>query len=310
MATGKRSIVRKNDVLLREYLEFLREHQCVAEATIVIRRHFVSPFLEYIGEIAVPSRIHRLTAKIVHDYIIATTPPLTRASKKHVTSSIRSFLRFLHIRGFLKRDLVQAVPVITTRKLDRLPRGIPWKSVEKLLCAPDRRTHSGRRDFAILLLLARYGVRIGQVTTLRLENIRWKENVIHFSPSKGGNALRLPLEDDVAHALLSYIGKDRGRHNFKEVFLTLWEPRRPLGLQNHFWQVLEKYYRRAGLPDKVRGSRAIRHAFATRLMEKKVPIKAIADLLGHRWIDTTFIYTKVDVPQLRLLARDWPGSCK
>ena len=309
MAIEKRSVCRSEGALLREYLQFLREHQCVADATIVIRRHFVSPFLDYIGEIAVPSRIHRLTAKIVHDYIIETSPPLHRASKKHVTSSIRSFLRFLHVRGFLRRDLVEAVPVITTRNLDRLPRGIPWKSVERLLRAPDRRTHSGRRSYAILLLLARYGVRIGQVTTLCLADIRWKEKVIHFRPSKGGNALRLPLEDDVAHALLSYISKDRGRHNFKEVFLTLREPRRPLGLQNHLWQVLEKYYQRAGLPDTVHGTRLIRHAFATRLMEKRVPIKTIADLLGHRWIDTTFIYTKVDVPQLRLLARDWPGRC-
>ena len=122
-----------NSKLLTHYVEYLRRDQCVAQATLVIRRNFVAPFLDSIGELAMPSRLHRVSAKAIHDYVITKSPPLHRASKKHLTSSLRSFLRFAHVKGYLKRPLMNAVPVIATRKLDRLPRGMPWKSVQALL---------------------------------------------------------------------------------------------------------------------------------------------------------------------------------
>lgn len=293
--------------LLVSYIDFLRRHQCVSEATVVIRIKFVRPFLNSIRKIALPSRLFRLSAKEIHDYIIKTAKPLHRASKKHLVSSIRSFLRFGHIQGYLKRDLVAAVPIIATRKLDRVPLGIPWKSVQQLLRMPDKKTHSGRRDYAVLLLLARYGVRIGQVTTLKLCDIHWQEGVICFPACKGGEPLRLPLFKEVAAGLLAYIKEDRKDLSFPQLFLTIKEPQRPLSLNNHFYTSLEKHYRKAGFQFPSKGSRVIRHAFATRLVEKRTPIKAIADLLGHKWIDTTFIYIKVDVEGLRVLAREWPG---
>jgi integrase/recombinase XerD len=295
-----------NSKLLMQYVEYLRHDQCVAQATVVIRRNFVAPFLDSIGELAMPSRLHGLSAKTIHDYVIAKSPLLHRASKKHLTSSLRSFLRFAHIQGYLKRPLVNAVPVITTRKLDRLPRGIPWKSVQALLRAPDRRTHLGRRDYAMLLLLATFGVRIGQVTTLRLKDIQWAAQTIDFQASKGGKPLRVPLHASVAKALLAYIERDRGRLAFPEVFLTQPPNQHPFSLNNHFGPNLARYYRLAGLDRSTGGSHAIRHAFATRLVEQGIPIKTIADLLGHRSIDNTFLYTKVDLPRLRRLARAWP----
>lgn len=102
----------KKSKILIEYTDFLREQQCSAEATILIRGKFVEPFLNNLGKIAQPSKLCKLSAKIIHDYIIATAQPLHRASKKHLTSSIRSFLRFAYIKGYLKRDLTEAVPVI------------------------------------------------------------------------------------------------------------------------------------------------------------------------------------------------------
>jgi integrase/recombinase XerD len=164
--------------LLTQYLDYLRDQQCVAPATVVIRRQFVAPFLDFIGELGMPSRLQGLSAKTIHDYVIAKCPPLHRASKKHLTSSLRSFLRFAHVQGYLRRSLVTAVPVIATRKLDRLPRGMPWRSVQAMLHKPDRRTHLGRRDYAMLLLLSTYGVRIGQVTALRLKDIHWAGGTI------------------------------------------------------------------------------------------------------------------------------------
>jgi len=296
----------KKSKLLKEYLGFLKENQCLSEATIAIRRIFVSKFLSEIADIATPSKLRRLSPEIIHDYIIKTCQILNRASKKHLTSSIRSFLRFSHIYGYLKNNLIEAVPVIVTRKLEGIPRKISWEDVKKLLTCPDRKTPQGRRDYAIILLCATYGVRIGQIRNLKLTDIKWREGIINFGSSKMGKALKFPLEKRVAKALLDYIKKDRKNEPFKEIFLTVKEPLRPLGKNNCLHSPFIRYFKQAKIDSKVIGSHLIRHAFATKLMEKKVPIKNISDLLGHKHIETTFIYTKVDIKNLRLLARKWP----
>jgi integrase/recombinase XerD len=292
--------------LLIEYLDFLRNYQCLSEETIVIRRIFIKPFLLYLKSIGQSSNLFKLSAKMIHNYIIVTAQSLRRASKKHLTSSIRSFLRFGYIKGYLKQDLREAVPIITTRKLDRLPQTISWEDTKKLLTMPDKSTPTGRRDFAIMLLLIRYGVRIGQVTILKLKDIHWQEGIICFSGVKHSNSLNLPLHKDVAEALLIYIKKDRGKAPFEEVFLTIRGAQRPLAKNNHYYYGIEKYYVKAGITSRSKGSRIIRHAFATQLVNQKVPIKIIADLLGHRHIETTFIYTKVDLTRLQELVLDWP----
>jgi site-specific recombinase XerD len=291
--------------LLNEYFGFLRNYQCLSEATIVIRRNFVTPFLLK-QKINAPSQLHLLSAKNIHDYIIETSPPLHRASKKHLTSTIRSFLRFTYIKGYIKNNLVEVVPIIVTRKLDRLPESISWENIQQLLKMPDTNTPFGRRDLAVMMLCIHYGVRIGQVTTLKLNDIHWKEGFICFAGCKWSNSLRLPLRKDVAEALLSYIKTDRKNANFEEVFLTQRGEQRPLSEHNHYAANFKKYYVKAGISSKFHGTRHFRHAFASRLLSQKVSIKTIADLLGHRHIGTTFIYTKVDIDQLRTLAREWP----
>jgi len=295
--------------LLDEYLDFLRDYQCLSEATIVIRRNFVTPFLLKQG-FNHSSHLGSLSAKAIHDHIIEAAPTLHRASKKHLTSSIRSFLRFAYIKGYLMCNLVEVVPVITTRKLERLPESLSWEAIQKLLTMPDKSTPSGRRDLAVMMLCIHYGVRIGQVTTLKLSDIHWEEGFICFAGCKWSNSLRLPLLEEVAEALLAYIKMDRKSPDFEEVFLTVQGDQRPLSKHNHYAANFQKYYRKAGLNSKFGGSRHFRHAFATRLLSQKVSIKTIADLLGHRHIETTFIYTKVDIDQLRTLAREWPEEQK
>lgn len=298
----------KSGSLLSQYLAFLRDQQCVSPATIVIRRSVVLPFLRSIGRCATPSRLRHLDAKRIHDYVIRHSAKLERASRKHLTSSLRSFLRFAHVHGYLPRDLVNAVPVLATRRLAYLPRGLTWDEVQRLLKAPDRRTAAGRRDYAMLSLIAAYAVRIGQVTTLKRQDVHWHEQTISFASSKGGKPLQFPLEKPVAEALLAYLRRDRGAAPFAEVFLTTRGARRPLGPNNHLGSSVKVYYQRAGINTPVKGTHAIRHAVATRLLERGNSIKTIADVLGHRYIDTTYIYTKVDLRQLRTLAGQWPEA--
>lgn len=292
--------------LLAEYLDFLRNHRGLANGTICIRRNDVTLFLRSLRLRRDSEDIEKISARQIHDYVLKTAKRMNRSSRQHLVSSIRTFLKFCHIKGYIRRDLTEAVPIVGTPRLGSVPRGISWESVEKLLLAPDRNTHSGRRIYALLQLLATYGVRIGQARNLRLQDINWREGVIHFRPSKWGNPLCFPLHPEVADALLSYIRETRGKASYPEVFLTISGKPRPIGEGNSFSYSLKKCYRRAGIDPATNGAHAIRHAFATRLMEHGTPIKTIADLLGHKSISTAFIYTKVDLKHLRLLAYEWP----
>lgn len=292
--------------LLQEYLTFLRDHLCITESTIRLRKNYVTSFLFALKMNRAPSKIHSLKAHTIHDYIVKTAKPFSRAKRKFLVASLRSFIRFAYLRGYLDHDLIEAVPVIRTYKLAALPQGISWESVKKLLAAPDRSTPSGRRDYAILQLLSAYGIRIGQALSLKLSDIKWREGVIHFKASKGGKPLCFPLQKQVALALLTYIRKDRNKSLFPDVFLTVTGERRPLCKTNYLAYSLRRCYKTAEVHSSWGISYPIRHAFATRLVEQGTPIKTISDLLGHRSINTTFIYTKVDIQKLKTLARDWP----
>jgi integrase/recombinase XerD len=292
--------------LLNEYCEFSKTYQGVCESTLTIRSNDLFLFLAYLKKDAMPSRIRFLSTKRIHDYVIKVARTMTRSARKSLSSSLRSFLRFLHVQGYLKKDLREAVPLIVTQKLESIPRGITWKDAKKLLHCPDRSTSLGRRNYAILQLILNYGVRINQATHLRINDIHWDKGHIHFPQCKWNKALCFPLKPIVAKAILSYLRHDRGDAPFPEIFLSDIGERRPLSYRYCLGQTFQAYYKKAGIDSPVSGAHAIRHAFATRLMEKRTPIKVIADLLGHRSIRSTFIYTKVDVPQLRLLARRWP----
>ena len=294
------------DSILGRYLDFLKITQGLADATLVLRRLHVKPFLHSLEVGGALSDLRSLAPSTVHDYIIATSKPLTRASRKHLVSGLRSFLRFAQANGLLERPLVDAVPIVLTRKLDRLPQTIPWEDVQKLLTMPDRTTLTGKRDYAILRLVATYGVRIGQAIHLRLRDIDWPRELIYFPAEKGCKTLSFPILPEVAEALLSYLRERGEAPGIEEIFLTVRGPQRPLGVNNHLGSALKSYYHRAGLRATRCGAHPIRHAFATRLMEHGTPLKDIADLLGHRSIETTFLYTKVDLEQLRMLAAEWP----
>jgi len=298
--------------LLGEYLDFLDDCQGLAQATIYIRRLYVGAFLQNgLHHRCSVADLATLAPNTIHDYVITTARSMGRALRKHFVSSLRSFLKFVHVKGYVGRNLVEAVPIILIRKLDRLPRGISWDDVQKLLAAPNRQTPVGRRDYAILQLLASYGVRIGQVTALRLGDIDWHNGLIHFQSSKHGKPLCFPLHAQVAEAILAYLRQDRGTADFPDLFLTVrGKHPRPLSVHNHLGVNFAQYFRLAGIDAPSHGAHTIRHAFATRQIAQGTPIKTIADLMGHKCINSTFIYTKVDIERLRIVAWEWPEEAQ
>jgi integrase/recombinase XerD len=297
--------------LLSEYTAFLRDCKGLAPSTVRIREKFVAAFLsDGLKHRCAPGEMVDLHPSIIHDHVIYAGKPLNRASRKQLVSSLRSILRFLLIKGYVSRDLASAVPVIPISKLDRLPRGIAWEDVQKLLTATNRDTLAGRRHYAVLLLVATYGVRIGQIRALSLKDIDWDRRLISFVTLKKGKPLCFPLQAEVAEALLDYLSEDRSDVESSRVFLTVKGPRRPLGDTNSLHDPLKRLWRLAGVNAPVIGAHSIRHAFATRLTQQGVPMKNIADLLGHRSLESTFVYTKVDLPRLRVLADEWPKEVR
>lgn len=295
--------------LLNEYVEFIRDCRGLAPATVYIREKHVMEFVaKGLGHRCASAEIASITPNVIYNYVISSGKDKSRTSRKQLVSSLRSFLRFLHVKGHVTDDLTPVVPMISIHILDRLPRGIAWEDVQKLLAALDRNTLSGRRNYAILMLAATYGVRKGQILSLTLKDIDWNNRLISFPVSKKGRPQYFPLLPQTAEALLAYLRDDRENVNTERVFLTVKGPRRSLG--SGIYPSLKRLYRLAGVNSPVIGLHPIRHAFATRLTQEGMPMKTIADLLGHCHLESTFIYTKVDIPRLRLLADEWPKEVK
>jgi len=295
--------------LLREYLRYLAEHRGIGDRQIREHRRQVQPFLEALGvRDECGGAVAHLNASDIFRFVTSRGERLGRAGRKTMCTALRSFLRFLHVRGHLPHDLVSAVPVIPSFKLDRLPRVIAWEDIQKILAAVDRSTAMGRRDYAILLVLATYGLRSCQLCALRLEDVDWRQETMHVRAAKDGHDCLLPLRPAVGEALVDYLrrGRPSATTSAREIFLRVRAPIGPLG--GNLTNIIKPYARKAGLTDVPLGAHAWRHACASRMLADGQSLKVIRDTLGHRSIESTFIYTKVDIGMLRKAALEWPET--
>lgn len=302
------------------YLDYLREVKKVDTGTLQNRKAPVLKFLLKFPRYNQPSKIGQIKPSEVQDYVIEAAMGASKEKRRSVPVALRDFLRFLHFEGFTKTDLSVSVPTLLAHRLSTVPKGMPWSVVESLLKTPNRTKFCGKRDYAIILVFARYGVRSQQLRDLRMSEIDWKKKTIRFRSCKGGKDVVAPLFDDVAHALISYFkaGRNRAPKKYTNVFLTsgvggsVEFGQRPMAQST--WNIVASALNKvgrtegaAGLAHK-RGPHAIRHAYATALMAKNESMKTIADLLGHKSMSTTFIYTKSSVESLRKITRPWPKS--
>jgi integrase len=212
-------------------------------------------------------------------------------------------LKFAATRGWVGCDLADAVPSLLSYRLSGLPRGLSDEEMSTLLGSPWDRGECVRRDRAVVFLLATYGVRRQQVSALQLADINWCERTITFAAHKGGKAIHHSLTQTVAESLADYLRNERPISDCGYVFLRHWPPHLRLGPMAISTMVRSRMVR-CGLPP--RGPHALRHAFATRLLRAGQPVKAIADLLGHRSLDSVAVYAKVDHARLLESAVDWP----
>ena len=292
--------------LMDAYLKWMRDYQHASEGTIGVRCHSITQFLEWLGPEATPEGLLRLSSDRIEDFFISYAQSMGRSARRSMQSALRTFLRFCLHNGYIEQPLDRAVPTLRTYKLAAVPRGLTDIQAQKVLQCINRNSHVGRRDYAIVLLLYTYGVRGGQVRVLRLEDINWAQNQILFKASKHGKDSLLPLTDEVGEGLLDYLQNSRPAYSYPHVFLTSRAPYHPFPRSSSLSAIVDRRIRAAGIQIPSKGAHVFRHCFATRMLQKGHSLKAIADVLGHRHLGTTFIYTKVDFNALRQVALEWP----
>ena len=292
----------------QRFERYLREERQLANATIVNYMPFIRDFLDDCCGKG-PVRLSRLRAGHVVRFVQRQVPRLHLKRAKLLTTALRSFLQYARYRGDIRLDLVAAVPVVANWSMSSIPRAIAPDQVHRLLAHIDRHTEVGRRDYAVLLLLARLGLRSGEVATLELEDINWKNGSLNVH-GKGGRRLQLPLPTDVGKAIAAYLRHGRPRSTSRRVFLRARAPIRGFAGPGAVGTIVRHAILRAGIDAPTTGAHQFRHGLATEMLRHGAALSEIGELLGHRSPETTKIYTTVDLDALRTLALPWPGGVR
>jgi len=283
------------------YEQYLREARALAEATIVSYVPFISHFLKDCFEDG-PVTLSALSARDVVSFVQRQARRLHRKRAKLMTSALRSFLKYTQFHGEMVLDLAAAVPVVPNWSMASIPRAISPDQAKQLLDSIDQHTAVGRRDYAILLLLARLGLRSNEVALLELDAIDWNTGTFSVRSKSG---LRNEL---VGKAIAAYLRDGRPVSASRRVFLRAKAPIRGFRGASAVGSIVRHALKRTGIKAPTYGTHQFRHGLATEMLRQGASLSEIGDVLGHRHPQTTMIYTKVDLDALRTLALPWPGG--
>lgn len=285
--------------LVKQFEQWMLCHRGVTASTLGAYRLILVELVRNVGEPA------GFTAASLRKFVSDRAALHGQSRAKTVVTAVRMFLRHLASHGLCEARLVDAIPTIAYWRLSSLPAYLPAEDVERLVHAPDLATPAGRRDRAILLLLARLGLRAGDVVGLRFGDIDWKSGTLVVT-GKGRRAARLPLPQEVGDAILAHLCDGRPTLDDDHVFLRIRAPQVSLQCPKAVADIVRRAAARAGVRPPRGGAHVLRHSAATALVRSGVPLAAIRMLLRHRSEETTAHYAKVDVPALRRIARPWP----
>jgi integrase/recombinase XerD len=293
---------------VQAYERYLREERVLATATIVNYVRFTREFLKDCFGSA-PVRLSQLCAGDVARFVQRQAPRLQLKTAKLLTTALRSFLQYTRYRGYVRLDLAAAVPAVANWSMPSIPRAIAAGQVRRLLAQINRQTAVGRRDYAIVLLLARLGLRSSEVVFLELDDVDWKDGSLSVR-GKGGRLVRLPLPKDVGEAIAAYLQHGRPHSTSRRVFLRAKAPIRGFRGPCAVGMIVRHALLRAGIDAPTTGAHQFRHGLATEMLRHGASLSEIGELFGHRSPETTKIYTKVDINALRTLALPWPGGVR
>jgi site-specific recombinase XerD len=294
------------ELSVQAFEHYLRSERILANVTIAHYLPFVDGFLtERFSD--GPVTLSHLSAADVIRFVQRQAPRLHVKRAKLLTTALRSFLRFAQYRGDIASDLASAVPTVASWSMTSIPRAIPADAVRQLLASINQCTPMGLRNYAILLLLARLGLRAGEVVRLELEDINWNGGYVNVK-GKGGQRSALPLPTDVGTAIAAYLQHGRQQSSCRRVFLRARAPIRGFLDQTAVGSLVRNSLAHAGIKAPTKGAHQFRHALATEMLSHGASLTEIGEILRHRSPQTTTIYTKVDIEALRTLSLPWPGG--
>lgn len=295
-----------HEQIVADFRHYLREQGGFAPRTIITHLPTLRRFLsEHCKNGA--REFCRLVAADIVSFVARHAPHQSTRSTARMCWTLRSFLRYLRYKDLIGIDLASAVPSLRTWRFASLPRYLARGEVEKVLDTIDRSTTLGRRDYAVLLLLARLGLRASEVTTLCLQDIDWQSGVLTIR-GKARQRAQMPLPSEVGAAIGDYLQHGRPRSESRRVFLREWAPQIGFASAASVTMIARMALERAHVDTPRKGSHVFRHTLATRLLRSGASLTQIGQLLRHRAHDSTRIYAKVDIEALRGLAVRWPGG--
>jgi len=291
---------------VRAFAVYLQQERALSDRTLIKYCPFVEQFLSRRFDQG-PVEFEILGAADVIEFVRHQAAHRSPAVAKSATTALRAFFRYLRHSGLLSCDLVAAVPTVPNWSMAGIPRAIAPEHVRAALDSCPRNTPVGRRDYAILLLLARLGLRAGEIVSLSLESIDWEAGVISIC-GKGAQTASLPLPVEVGEAIADYLRHGRPCSDSRKLFLRAMAPLRGLGAAQTVTTIVGAALQRAGVDTPHRGAHQFRHALAVDMLRHGAGLTEIASVLRHRCIKTTGIYAKVDFAALRPLSAPWPGG--
>jgi len=287
--------------LITEFTAWYQTHRGVAPPTLRYYARGATAMLDALG-----SDVGMWTPQAVRQLLLAAVTGGRSESTQKLITATRAFLRYLTFRGEVRGDLGLAVPAVAHWRLASLPRHLTADELTRVLGACDGEQPARVRDRAIVLLLARLGLRAGDVVQLRLTDLDWEQGTIHVT-GKGRCEVRLPLPQEVGDAVLRYLATRPRGPETDRVFLTTIAPISPLRSSDAVSSVVTRAFRRAEIHITRPGAHVLRHTAATEMLRHGVSLDHIGLVLRHRSLDMSAYYAKVDVATLRLVAQPWPG---
>jgi len=291
--------------LLLRYRQYLEEVRGLAPATIAQHLETIDAFLS--SSLGSTGHLSTLTSEDIEIFVQATARHVRRQTLQHKVARLRAFLRYCADRGETSRGL-DRIDSPRTYRGELPPRALGWDLIEKLLTSVDRSDNLGRRDHAILHLMAYYGLRASEVASLTLDAVNWKTGTLRVHQRKTRSMLVLPLADRTLRILDQYLANRRPCDQATNSLFP--SARSPIGAMTS-WGVCEVFTKRAresGLPLEGVSSYALRHSFAMRLLRQGVGVKTIGDLLGHHSLESTCVYLRIETDMLRTVALPVPGN--
>jgi site-specific recombinase XerC len=288
---------------LCDYEQYARTRRYLRPTTMRAQICTLSVFTGYLESRGV-TNLNKIRPEDITSFVVSRTRLGARATSTTL-SFVRAFLQFLLLRGILQTDLTPALPAVRVPRDATIPSVWDPELVEKLLNVVDRSSPVGKRDYAILLLAARLGMRLADIRALTLDDLKWDTAAIEITQSKTRAPLCLPMTNEVGEALIEYLKFGRPQTAYRELFLRRRPPFTPFSDDSHLHYVVSRWRQLAGIHFRSKqhsGLHSLRHTLATQLLCKQTPLHVISEILGHATTASTMIYAKAEVESLRSAA--------